>query len=684
MRSQSIEMLTALVTLAVLSVCMLTGTHSDAEEAAKPVRTAFYVAPDGNDQWSGTRDASNAGGTDGPFASLARARNAVRQLKAEHGEALSVRIFIRGGTYWLTEPIVFEPQDSGTARRPVLYEAYHNEQPVFSGGRRITGWQEVEDGLWTVTIPEVKAGDWYFRQLFVNGRRAIRARVPNQGEYYEAVKPIHPEDPSGFYFQPGEIKTWDNLGDVEVVLYHHWDTSRLKIAKVNEAENLVTFLKPAHYYVGWRNASRYFVENVFEELDAPGEWYLNRERGILYYRPRLGEDMTQAEVIAPVLNNLISFSGDAGKDELVSHIRLRGIALRHSVGTAVELRSAVDCRLEQCEVAHVGGSAVVISSRSQKNRIVACHIYDMGGNGVSIPGSKNINTPLISQTRENQVTDCHIHHGGMIRFRDRGISIGYSGHNLIAHNHVHDFDYIGIVVGVNWRDYENLCRNNIVEFNYIHHVMKVLTDGGAIYTMGNIPGTILRNNLIHDVYGDKYTPRTRSHNRGIFLDGMSGGILIENNIVYNTLHAPLDPYTENTQSPNTYVNNIFALPGYAIMSWSRRADNNNPAHHNIVYGVEQIRYEKAQSAPEKYTRLVNDNLYWHPTAEMTFNKETFAEWQAAGFDTRSIIADPLFADPEHGDFSLPPDSPAWDIGFQPIDMSTVGPRRPLKWEPPSH
>jgi len=688
----------ALLVIAIAIVGLLALADHRAPEAAGRA-IIFYVSPDGNDEWSGKQLEPNTAGTDGPFASITRARDAIRELRVEAQLPGPITIMLRGGTYWLSEPLVFEPQDSGSEECSISYEAYGDERPIFSGGRPITGWQEAADGLWAAAVPAAQSGDWYFHQLFVNGRRAIRARAPNEG-FYEAAKPIEPKSGKGFYFQPGHIKIWERISDVDVVLLHHWDASRLPIEYIDEAANLVTFVgKRFHYYAGWRNASRYYVENAFELLDAPGEWYLNRDTGVVYYRPRPGEDMTQAEVVAPVLNTIVRFAGDWHSGRLVSHIHLRGIALHHAdwvrrdvaftegqgacrLDAAVEMTSAVNCSFEDCEIAHVGENAFWVRSGCQKNRIVGCHIYDLGGSGVMI-GQMSKVTSDIEEARENELSDCHIHDGGIIWKSGVAIWINRSGYNLISHNHVHNFDYTGISVGMQWQDYDSRCRDNVVEFNYIHHVCEVMADGGGIYTMGNMPGTVLRNNLIHDVYGDEYTPRL-CRNRGIFLDGASGGLLIRDNIVYRTLGGPLDPYTENTKTPNTYENNIFALPRQGSMSWNRRADNNNPTHHNIVYAVKTVNFHIGQQRPpERYAELVNDNLYYHPGGQMRFNNKAFGQWQALGFDTRSIVADPLFTDPENGDFSLPIDSPAWDIGFEPIDMSTVGPRRELKWQAPN-
>src|SRR5437016_11124125 len=210
----------------------------------------FYVAPTGSDAWSGRRLTPNAGKTDGPFATVARARDAVRQLKAaEGGLRQPVTVFIRGGTYFLHEPIIFTPEDSGTARCPVSYAAYHNEPVVISGGRRITGWKPVTaEGkrLWAAPIPEAREGQWFFRQLWVNGQRRFRARHPHKGYLRVASVPdAAPQTPwqngqTSFEFHPGDLSARLAAGGAEVVVMNRWVESHLPITGVDKARHRVT------------------------------------------------------------------------------------------------------------------------------------------------------------------------------------------------------------------------------------------------------------------------------------------------------------------------------------------------------------------------------------------------------------------------------------------------------------
>jgi hypothetical protein len=194
--------------------------------------STLYVSPTGSDAWSGRLERPNGAKTDGPLASLQGARDAVRRLKAAGPLKEPVRVLVAAGTYPLTEPLTFTPEDSGTEFCPIVYQAASEVRPVFTGGRAITGLKPGPDGAWVAEVPEVKAGRWYFEQLWVNGKRAVRARSPNAFYYYMAKKAPYGLDPAtgqpadlanrAFIARPGDVKPWPNLKDVTLVAYHAW------------------------------------------------------------------------------------------------------------------------------------------------------------------------------------------------------------------------------------------------------------------------------------------------------------------------------------------------------------------------------------------------------------------------------------------------------------------------------
>ncbi|MDR2849979.1 MAG: hypothetical protein LBW77_05500, partial [Verrucomicrobiota bacterium] len=253
----------------------------------------IYVSPDGSDRASGSWWR--------PFATLARAQEEVSQFTdttpAEAIERIEVRI--AGGDYALTAPILFQPRHGGTADYPVIYRARRGT-PVFSGGRVITGWTVREDGAWTVQLPEVKAGAWDFAQLFVNGERRFRPRLPRQGYFISADNFEKNEHGiNGFLYQSNDLNAaWANLPDIEFHVLHVWSSSRMRAASIDPAQKAVKFPKTRPFNSDWSSYKnrRYWTENVKEAFGAPGEWYLDKPTGTLAFMPLPGEKPETARV----------------------------------------------------------------------------------------------------------------------------------------------------------------------------------------------------------------------------------------------------------------------------------------------------------------------------------------------------------------------------------------------------
>ena len=295
--------------LRVVTLAALLAGSARAAPAATKESADFYVSPEGRDTWSGRLAAANDTGDDGPFASFARAQQAVRDLMRS-GRTKPVTVLFRGGTYWLSEPITFRPANSGTARAPVIYAAYPGETPVFSGGRKITTeWTRRDDGVWTTKVKTTKHYDWFFRQLFVHGRRAVRARTPTNG-FLRTEGPMPGLDPKdkdryddrsrqGFRIKPGDMRQWHNFGDVNVIVYHSWTTSLHWIDSLDETSQVVRFTNKSGWpFSFFEEKQRYFIENCREALDAPGEWYLDRWAGTLAYMPHEGQNVPEADTSA--------------------------------------------------------------------------------------------------------------------------------------------------------------------------------------------------------------------------------------------------------------------------------------------------------------------------------------------------------------------------------------------------
>jgi len=261
----------------------------------------LYVSPAGNDDWSGKLPEPNRAKKDGPFLTPARALEAVREARAS-GNAGTVTVLLREGTYALSAPLSITPAHGGTAEGPTVIAAYPGERPLISGGRRISGWRDAGDGVWQVEVPEVKSGQWAFRNLWVNRERRKRTRLPKEG-LYALAGGAQPEQ-SAFQYAPDHLRAdWASRDDIEVVVLQYWTEARLHIAKLDEANRVVTFTGGSWRPLTW--SMGYYVENVREAPLEPGQWYLDRPSGVLSYRPLPGEDLTKAEVIAPVADQLV-------------------------------------------------------------------------------------------------------------------------------------------------------------------------------------------------------------------------------------------------------------------------------------------------------------------------------------------------------------------------------------------
>jgi hypothetical protein len=735
---------------------------ADPPEAIAPIE--YFVATDGQDNWSGKLPAPNASGSDGPFARIERARNAIRDIKGARpgNEYLPgpITVMVRKGTYYLDKTLIFggrekgagkwNRRDSGTQKAshdilsypveergekleawgtrhaPITYMAYPGEKVVISGGRPIIGpWKKHRGKIVVCHIPQVQEGNWYFRQLFVNGQRQMRARTPNCGAFYRIVEAIEPDNiegldvyPRGFKFNKGDFRNWRNLCDIDVVIFHRWNASRLLVSQVNEEKSIVKFTgsidRPWDYLdhgikSAWDGYNRYYIENVFEGLDEPGEWYLDRQTGNLYYWP-VDDDIANAQVVAPVLDQLVRFEGQIGA--YVQHITLKGFTFSDAdwvlpptgyggsgdVGDVVEpaavsLNGVRYCHFEENCIKNVGGYALNITGYG--NRIV--------GNEIAYAGSGGIVMRNFSD-KPNVISDNHIHHCGDIYSSGCAIYVDDGG-GLISHNHIHHISQSGVMTRSQDQsknispERANQKQPLIIEYNKIHDVMYGSHDGAGIWVRFN--NNIIRNNLIYDIYSANEGPGSPAW--GIYLGCHTSETVVENNVVYRTRAGQLIipcQMREIGQYDITIRNNVFA-DGHS----GRTAKTHNPSHHNYaqicmsaegpipyqnVTFLRNIIYYSIEGDPALFTVSGSEKRYWPtesdynivfytggetPTIKGIKDVVTFADWQGLGFDAHSLIADPLFVDPAKDDYRLQPESPAFAVGFEPIDMSQVGPRK---------
>ncbi len=615
-------------------------------------------------------------------------------------------VYVRGGTYALADPLVFTDADSGTPETPISYAAYRGETPLLSGGKQITDWKKDGKGqLWQADVPDVREGKWYFHQLFVNGQRRQRARTPNTGFF--GIDGKATQGKPEFKFHESDIEPgWAGQDDVDLILLQAWTVLRAHITKVDKSARTVSLSAEDVPHVQEEGA-HYWIENTFDALDSPGEWYLDRRSGKIYYWPMPGEDMQRAEVIAPLLTELVQFQGGTHGDsrpgviEPVHDIRLQGFTLSYTdwsmpaagyidiqgafaLPAAVEISHANSIVIENSVFKHLGQFAIELGKACKGNRIAGNEMADLGAGAIKIGGTSD---PRDSDeaTSGNIVSDNRIHDGGAVDPGADAIWVGLSSGNMIAHNEVFNFFHSGIAVGWTWGYRPSGTYSNVIEFNLIHHVgLGVMGDLGCVYLLGVQPGSVVRNNFCHDV--------TRSDvsygGWGIYIDEGSSNIIVENNIVFRTQDGGFHQhYGQN----NMVRNNIFALGQTSqLRRTTEEAGHSFDFEHNIVLWESGMLLDQAWKDNNFH---FDHNLYFYAgsggRSAIRFDNLSFRQWQKRGQDIHSVIADPLFVesklveskladsklpDSAARDFSLQPESPALKIGFQPIDLSQVGPR----------
>ncbi len=830
-------MLKTLVSVPAILVATLTFLPSTA--TAEPAAMVYYVAVDGNDDWSGKLAVANAEKTDGPLASIAKARDAIRKLKAEQGTLRQpVTVQVRAGTYHISKTIALGPQDSGTKSCPISYTAYPGEKPVLRGGRPLSGWKSDDGKLYHVDLPEVKAGRWYFRQLFVDGRRQVRARYPNvdpteplrkgflyadTGGFGVGVGCIHnagdwmeykvtvPVDGiyslwvrHGSHNKPygldgmngrttisvdgGEPVPLTDLADTGGWGIHKWGRSaslslkagahvlkwqnvkgggidldafvlsddpkwtpgewplgpiapgtqrlliqaeefsashgrQLRVSPSGSSAKSKTFIqcKPQTAKAAWatpdaeihifqsgscrafkeiveiksvdpkgdgihvggkecltflRSGDRFFVENVRSELDSPGEWFLDRVAGRLYYRPEK-LPLEKSEVIAPVVGRLISLIGDAAKKQYVSHVRIAGFEIRNTdyspddgcegykmgrEGT-IHLDAATDCQIDDNRFVNIGTYAVCAIGGTG-NRVSGNRISQSAEGGV-----------LLVDSAGNRVVNNYIHHIGMVYKHIGGVALDRAGcsDNVVAHNVVHDSTRYGITL-------KNVGGHNTVEYNRVYNLNTETYDTGGIeVTQQNQTfrsGSVIRHNIVYNTGGySSIGPKAIFNSWGIYLDSYAGGYEVSHNIVWGNTHGGL---MIQGGKDNYVHNNIFANGTKQQIQLNNFRENStgNRFLRNIVYYTEPEALLMAAYRNSRQVIECDYNVYWHagggPLDFRLSAGNSYADWRKLGQDAHSLVADPRFVDPAKNDYTLRPDSPALKLGFQPIDTSRVG------------
>jgi hypothetical protein len=665
------------------------------EISQKSPEITFYVSKDGNDRWSGRLSEPNQAKTDGPFASLKHAKDAVRNLECRivAGELRrQVNVFIREGTYFLDEPLVFTPDDSGNAKCSVTFSAYKDEKAVISGGRRITQWSHIENSLWKADLPDVKSGKWFFRSLRVGDKQAIRARYPNfdpqnprTGGWLFVPKSIPENTYDRIPFDPSVFPDWENWDDAEVHIFPAWGwvNTVMKIKGVDKENHAI--LVDCSQDI--RPGNRFFIANASQALDTPGEWCLDSKKGELTYWA-VDEKPTDVEVVAPAMDRLIVIQGDISKNRFVENINFVNLTFSDTdfsldgyydpADSAIWFSGAKNCSIEGCSFNSVNGYAVKLDNKSNGNKIIDNKMIKLGQGGVITLGNSE-NQPFNNIIAGNDIQDC-----GQVYKHVAGVYITTGSGNIVAHNNIHRVPRYGI----SFKSYDkgNSSHNNIAEYNEIIDSNLETNDTGAIETLGRdneLSGNIIRFNFIRNVVGMNTTPEEKivspHFTWGIYLDDYSSGTTVYGNIVDGTVIGAM---CIHGGKDNVFENNIFMNGSDRQMTLQPRDDfmTGNIFRHNIVVfrSTKSVLWYSWQNTwrPDRLSECDN-NLYWH-TGELNLLDEnlkitpegSFSAWRKLGFDQNSVIADPMLVSEEKP--QLKDGSPAFKIGFKPIDLKIIG------------
>lgn len=501
----------------------------------KPSGLVLFVANNGNDNWSGRIAEPNAAKNDGPFATLERARDEIRKIKETGG----VTVELRGGVYHREQPFELDESDSGTQDAPIVYRSREGEEVRLTGGREVAGFQPVTDpavlerlspeargnvlqadlkAMGITDYGEAKGGGI---EVFFQDKPMTLSRWPNEG--FVRITDLVGGDPvdvrgtkgdkiGKFMYEGDRPKRWIGEKDVWVHGYWFWDWSdqRHKVESIDTEKRIISVVPPYHGY-GYRKGQWFYAFNVLAELDMPGEWYLDRETGILYFWPPA--PIEEGQVVVSIADTLVRMRD-------VSHVTFGDITLEASRGTAITIRQGTNNQIAGCTLRNLGGWAVNISG-GDHNGVVGCDISEIGSGGISMSGGNREKLQPAGHYAENN----HIHrYGRWNRMYQSAISMSGVG-NRASHNLIHDAPHIAISFSGN---------DHLMEYNEIHNVCYESNDAGAIYAGRDwtMRGTVIRHNFLHHINGFEGRGCV-----GVYLDDMLCGIRIYGNTFYKVTRA---------------------------------------------------------------------------------------------------------------------------------------------------
>ena len=573
----------------------------------------IWISPKGSDFNDGTRQS--------PKATLTSALRQAREWRRTEDNRIQggITIYMEGGTYAFYEPVFIRPEDSGTKESPTIIRSVGDEKVILSGGISINGWKK-QGKVWVADVPVFNGRPLDFRQLWVNGEKAVRAR---DVEDYEKMNRICSVDEKNeiLYVPAVSIRRLiDNKGNLkakyaELVLHQMWCVANLRIRSVevqgdsaairfHQPESRIQFEHPWPRPMVTTDGhnSAFYLTNARELQDVPGEWYHDIDARKVYYYPREGEKMQEAEVIVPAVETLVRVEGTL--DRPVCHIRFEKITFSYTTwmrpsekghvplqagmyltdgyridpkmqrnylnhpldnqgwlgrpAAAVRVVAARQIDFERCQFEHLGSTGLDYEEAVQGGVVRGCLFRDIAGNGLLVgsfsPAAHETHLPYDPADRrevctQQQINNCYITEIGNEDWGCLAIAAGYVGDVNIEHNEISEVPYSGISLGWGWTQTVNCMRNNRVHANLIHHYAKHMYDVAGIYTLGSQPKSYVTENCVHSIYKPGYV-HDPNHWFYLYTDEGSSFITVRDNWTEG------EKYLQNANGPgNVWENN---------------------------------------------------------------------------------------------------------------------------------
>ena len=573
----------------------------------------IWISPKGSDFNDGTRQS--------PKATLTSALRQAREWRRTEDNRIQggITIYMEGGTYAFYEPVFIRPEDSGTKESPTIIHSVDDEKVILSGGISINGWKK-QGKVWVADVPVFNGRPLDFRQLWVNGKKAVRARDVEDFEKMNRICSVDEKNEILYVPAVSIRRLIDNKGNLkakyaEMVLHQMWCVANLRIRSVevqgdsaairfHQPESRIQFEHPWPRPMVTTNGhnSAFYLTNARELQDVPGEWYHDIDARKVYYYPREGEKMQEAEVIVPAVETLVRVEGTV--DRPVCHIRFEKITFSYTTwmrpsekghvplqagmyltdgyridpkmqrnylnhpldnqgwlgrpAAAVRVVAARQIDFERCRFEHLGSTGLDYEEAVQGGVVRGCLFRDIAGNGLLVgsfsPAAHETHLPYDPADRrevctQQQINNCYFTEIGNEDWGCLAIAAGYVGDVNIEHNEISEVPYSGISLGWGWTQTVNCMRNNRVHANLIHHYAKHMYDVAGIYTLGSQPKSYVTENCVHSIYKPGYV-HDPNHWFYLYTDEGSSFITVRDNWTEG------EKYLQNANGPgNVWENN---------------------------------------------------------------------------------------------------------------------------------